>query len=342
MTKNRDRIIEMVGQLLLFTRDPGAANQLIALHELLNGNMKLEETSQQDGVRDLYSRLLIGDNRPDLMVYAKDFALPVWQAAGIAAGDWNAGDASNTSNPDKLAELLHIKNVISVATGTSDVDDQTDHEIWRACKLAGIPCCAIVDSAHNLLGRFRDLAGTLVLPDHIYLHDHSCCQKLQKDGLKSEILHVIGDLHHDRITARGMDEDSIREIREAWEVDTSDFVVLFLSDCATEMKAAGRNSDYDEFVCLQRLLDELSVPTSACIPGRSEEKVTVIIRPHPKDTIGKYDSYRHDGRFSVRISSAGAGSAALRSADFVTGMKSALLREAAMLKLNASSILDWA
>jgi hypothetical protein len=341
MKKLLARTSDMTGRLMLFTRDPGGANQLIGLHEILCDNIRLEDVSEPIGLRDITSRLEIDRNKLDLVIYSKDFALPVWQIANISALDWDLEKTAEAIDSDALAEILRDMDIHAVVTGTSDIDDQTDHEIWRACKLATIPVCAIVDSNQNLAVRFLDNAGRWVLPDHIYLRDKACVDQLRRDGLPPEMMHIIGDLHHDRIRTLKINDSARSEVRCNWQVGREDYVILFLSDCASEMKAAGRESDYDEYECLQKLLDELSEPKYGQLPTTSDSKITVIIRPHPKDVAGKYVQYLRQGRVTVRISTFGTGIAALQSAEFVTGMKSALLREAAVLKLDTSSVLDW-
>jgi hypothetical protein len=65
----------------------------------------------------------------------------------------------------------------------------------------------------------------------------------------------------------------------------------------------------------------------------------VVIRPHPRDTLGKYDRYRRAAAPGVIVSDQGAPLEAILAADLVLGMDSALLFEARTLGRPALSLV---
>ena len=70
--------------VLFFSRDPGATNQLVAVHELLC-QQAAPKTSAIDTLRRLLK--LSGDAVPRAVIAGKKYALETWRAAGIEAGD---------------------------------------------------------------------------------------------------------------------------------------------------------------------------------------------------------------------------------------------------------------
>lgn len=290
--------------VVLFSRDPGGTNQLIALHAVLSG----VEAPPSPDVAALKDRVA---GQP-LRVVAKDQAVAFWQRAGQAVENWN-GDLATWPEP-QVAALL---------TATSDIDDRTPQLLWRWAAQRGIFTAAFVDGPHTPDQRFRMADGARIVPEQIFASDPETLHALAEAGLPADRLRLAGPLHEARVRAlaRAVGADRIATLRRHWGAQPGERVVLFASDCGREIAAAGRPMAYDEVEGLERMLRRTS--------GR------VIIRPHPKDTPGKYQSFVSN---RVRVSSEEDSIAAILAADVVAGMASALLVEATVLERPTRSL----
>lgn len=316
--------------ILVFSRDPGAANHLVALTALLRNGAAPAE-GPLASLRDTFG------GHP-FAIYARATARDVWKRAGIDAVDWDS-----VAGVDDVAAVLERTAARAVVTGTSDVDETTDCALWRAARRAGLPSLAIVDHAAGAPYRFRDQSGN-VAPDIVLVPDDACRDAILGAGVPAERVRVVGDLHlvrvahhRDMVTA-----DAVARLRRLWGATDDDRVVLFASECRREMVASGRPSPYDEVDLLEKLIAAIAAgegPTAAHIsqPART----LLVVRPHPRDTAGKYDHLDRESQLRVRVSDAGAPEEAARAADLVVGMASTLLLEAHVLGVATLSLIDW-
>jgi hypothetical protein len=285
--------------LVFLSRDPGGARQMIGLYRVLTEDPA--EFSADPGLATLRARL---GSWARIRVLARDFATAEWRKAGIPveeiSGDPELGGAR---------QLL---------TATSDFDDDTPQRAWRA---APCPSHAFVDCESNVANRFHDRSGALSVPDYVYVPNAKCLPGLA--GIAApERISLIPDLipwlsRRDLAAAA----EGAETLREAWSRGGK--VLIFVSENVAEMAALGRASPYSEFECLDRLLRCLRGETS--IAGIEPGDWRVVIRPHPKETPGKFDSYAD----RTVISREGNSAEAILAADLVVGMRSTLLREAA-------------
>lgn len=289
--------------LIFLSRDPGGARQMIGLYRVLTEDPP--EFAADPGLAALRSRL---GRWTGIRVLAKEFALPVWRQAGIAATeidgkpDWPATD-----------RLL---------TATSDCDDDTPQQAWRSARAAGCQSHAFVDCESNVANRFRDRTGATSVPDYVYVPNSLCLPGLEglitanRVALIPDLIPWLGrrDL---AAAAQGAEK-----LRAVWRQGADKPVLMFVSENVSEMAALGRHSPYNEFDCLDRLL--------ACLRGEGEiagidhRDWQLVIRPHPKEAAGKFDAYAGQ----AVISREGNSAEAILAADLIVGMRSTLLREA--------------
>jgi hypothetical protein len=293
------------GAAILFSRDPGGTNQLIALHGVLSG----AEAPPSPDLAALVGRLAGAAPR----VFAKDQGLEFWRRAGIEATAWD-GELAHWS-PGPATALL---------TATSDVDDRSPQALWGWAAGQGLFSAAFVDGAATPDQRFRDAAGRRIMPDLIFAADPATADALAAAGLPMDRLRQAGPLHllRVRMLARAVSPERIAALRARWGATPGERVLLFASDCGREIVAAGRTMPYDEVEGLQRLLAHRG-------------GARVVVRPHPKDRPGKYDAFAAP---DVRISGEEDSIAAILSADLVVGMDSTLLVEAEALGRPAVSL----
>lgn len=291
--------------LLMLSRDPGGTRQMVGLHHALTGNPP--ELSGDGGLARLRERLGEWDG---IRVVAKDFAIPVWQAAGIPVESWDG----TLPDPEAAAALL---------TATGDVDDDTPQQSWRRAREAGCPSHAFIDCGINVARRFHDAGGALSRPDFVYVPDAACLADLT--GIVAlEQVELIPDLvvwiaRRELAAATA----GAARLRESWRRGRDRPVLLFVSENVAELAALGRPSAYGELDNLERL--------RACLRGEVEiagierRDWLLVIRPHPKEAAGKFAAYEGD----ALVSREGSSAEAILAADLVVGMRSTLLREAA-------------
>ena len=304
--------------VLVFSRDPGAANHLVALIE------HLEHGTDDDAVAP--ARALLG--RGPFAVHARRYAHEVWRRAGIEAADWD--DVAQGRHADAVIDALAPEAVL---TGTSDIDEETDCAIWRAARATHRPSVCIVDYPTGAAVRFRDRDGP-VAPDLVLVPDAACAADLAEAGVAARV-HVTGDLHLARLSAQGQGTDGRNALRRAWGAAEGDRVVLFASECGREMAVAGRAARYDEIAMLHALIAD-------CMARDDADRTVIVVRPHPRDAAGKYDGIAALAPLRLVVSAEGAAPEAISAADEVVGMESTLLLEARALGRGARSLTGWA
>ncbi|MEQ8194802.1 MAG: hypothetical protein RIB59_09970 [Rhodospirillales bacterium] len=315
--------------VLFFSRDPGATNQLVAVHELLCRSPKPGAPAIQ-ALRQCLG--LKKGECPEAAVLGRQFALDVWRAAGIEAEEHAA------TVPESL---LKERDIALVVTGTDDIDEPDTVDLWRTAQRAGIPVAVFLDNLVNLDVRFRTREGTLITPDLVFALDRPSSDTLAEAGIPEDRLHVTENLHLARLARLAeRHKDARASLRAAWGADDDARVVLFAAENTAEMAALGRPAPWDEHLLLRAFTSDLAIgrPLGGVDPAKNE--VVVVIRPHPRDPPGKYDGYRREEPPRILISSQGTPLEAILAADLVVGMDSALLFEARALGRRALSFVQ--
>ncbi|MGI9422334.1 MAG: hypothetical protein ACR2PA_04015 [Hyphomicrobiaceae bacterium] len=316
---------------LYYSRDPGATNQLIAVYEMVAGRlMWIQELNA------LGSALARSAEPP--LVLARPPGLGMWHRARVDAKAMEAAPRLVD-----LTQLLQREGAGAIVTGTSDIDDETDRLLWRAAREVGIPSHCFIDHPANLAARFTLQDGSSSWPSYLYAPDEGIAAELKALSVEAGKVTVCGWLHHCRMKqlARSTDAATTENLRQQWGADATTAVVLFVSECGREMVAQGRHSAYDEVDMLDDLLARMARPTELAGLALSPENALVVVRPHPRDRQGKYDSYKNATAKCPRliISQSEAPEVALLAADLVVGMDSSLLHEARALGLLTHSLL---
>jgi hypothetical protein len=316
--------------LLVFSRDPGPTNELIAT---------------LDALSDIKS--CRGNPGLEALAAVRGFALPprivtrppgdgLWRDAGYSVELWDGKDEEAAS------ALLSGSGVLSVLTGTSDLDEPGDRALWAAARSLGIESHAVLDHPAGLAERFRNPNGRMSWPDWLYVSDEVFARRLSDIGAPAERIRMIGDLHHLRLRriAGKRSPEEIGALRGKWGAGESDFVLLFVSECTAEMTLFGYKSTYVETEVLDsmlRTLKEGSAPWGGAIDPSS---LLVIVRAHPRDKKDKYrdviDRWREQLRINATVE--GAPDLAILAADITVGMNSSMLYEANLLGRKAVSL----
>ena len=180
---------EQPGTLLLFARDPGSANQVLALYEMLTDQISGARPDSDSPVASLVRRLATGRSISDIRVAASRAALALLGDAGIAVEDWDS-----VRDIDAISARLADGQVAEIVTGLSDRDDRTPQKLWFAAKALGARTTALLDDttvAHRMARadldqRFRLPDGELVLPSVIAAIDDQSRNALIAAGITAD------------------------------------------------------------------------------------------------------------------------------------------------------------
>lgn len=308
-----------IEKILFISRDPGGTNQLVALRDILLG-----ETSATK--KELFNQLNLSSS-PDITVIAKDFAKGIWRQNDLDALDW----PEVKSEPEVEAYLSSLCPD-QIVTSTCHVDDRTEQVIWRAAKRLGIKTTAFLDSGLNISVRFTNDRGKVVLPDRVSVIDEKTTPPLLSLGLERQAIFPSGDLFRG-YTKRMAARVEKGKLCADWGAKPSESLILFASDYVQEMQARGLAFEVTEFDCLNLLIDLLTSGDITRYHPDSPKPYRLIIRPHPKDTPGKYDNYpeKSSEYLTIVIRSRGSSTEAILSSDAVAGLGSSLLHEAKVL-----------
>lgn len=316
--------------ILFLARDPGPANQLVAVHELLQRG---PDDGDMPGARDFF--LLARKDLP-AKIYAHGPALEVWRRAGFADSVFQFEQGT----PAELLDFLSSQSITRVVTGAGDVDDDTERLLWRAARSRMIPSHAFIDHPANLKQRFRLHDHASAFPDFVHVPQEAYIPMLIEAGAPAKSISVTGPLHASRLKRLMGSDTSANSIRSGWGAGTGTAVILFASECASEMAAFGRKAPYNEFDVLESLTELVVTGGPVGSMGVAADRALIVVRPHPRDLPGKYDRWlsASNGRPRRLVSAEGSPEQAILASDIVAGMDSSLLRDALALNKPAISL----
>lgn len=323
--------------VLMFSRDPGPTNQLVALHQALTSGVA---SPAADALREWMGTVRGGDIH--IHVHAKRYANEVWARTGIVAAAWDVDVDDNVARLDALLEQVRPDFVI---TGVEDVDEHDHHLLWELAQARSIPVAAVFDCHRSaelrLVQKGEDGHAMVLKPNLLLVPDESVKATLQGQGIEAHRIRVVGNPHLESLSGAGVDDSKRAELRHAWGASNEDFVILFVSENQTEMGRAGRKPPYDELAILGGFVDGLRRGKAPGIDGKILRGRTLhlVIRPHPRDDVGKYEAFCGTKDLSVVVSDTGAPDVAVCAADLIVGMDSMLLREAQVLGCKVISLV---
>jgi hypothetical protein len=310
--------------LLVFSRDPGPTNLLVAALEILRKDASSQEPA---GLRLLRTATDAAIN--NLIVASRPPGEEIWSDSGFSPVTWHGKD-------EPAATRLLEENFAGVLmTGTSDLDEPGDRALWLAARARQIESHALLDHPACLIERFQDSSGKLIWPDWLYVSDDIFRQRLVDAGTPAGRIRLIGEIHHSRILrlAASRPEQEIALIRTKWGARSGLSALLFVSECTSEMALLGYKTNYKEADVLDAMLEQLARGNMPDGRPSDSSKLIVIIRPHPRDTPGKYSEVisKWQKKVQIIVSSEGSPDLAVLAADLTVGMNSSLLYEAVAL-----------
>lgn len=290
--------------ILVYARDPGAANQMVAVCEIL------ARDTGQPHVAPLRRHFALDDARaPSLRIYAQGAALAALDGAGLMP-------SAGTPPPGAVADSA------GVLTGLDDVDDPTPRALWREARRTGRPSAAFCDNDVNLAERLRD-GGVVVAPDLVFAISERGRRELAGCAIEGMDIRTIPDLHLARLARRPADPAARMRQRSLWGIPADATVWLYAGVVRREFAGLRTVGPEDEVEVLRDLL--------GAIAKRRPSADVLIVRPHPRDPDGKYDAACRETSVPARASREGSPADAFLAADFVVSLSEAVLNEARLL-----------
>lgn len=306
-------------KILIFSRDPGAANCVIPVYK------KLQRRK---------------DVQTDLV--GKDFALNKYIEAELESKDITK--LISSINLVSVKEFLKNNKYNLVITGTGT--DFTDRLLWKAANELGIKSIAIIDQWLNYEIRFTfDEPGKYkedspkIFPTFICAIDEYAKNEMVTKGLPEEKIIVTGQPYFETVMERHISISKERQIkiREGLLLKENDYIVTLVSEPIVESYADPFCSGYTEFSILTQIIKALSF-----IVSEDSRQYALVIRLHPRNKKELFDQFlktvQVPKNIKLIIENKLLSQELIAISDIVVGMSSMFLIEAAIVGKQYASV----
>lgn len=317
-------------KLLLFSRDPGATNQMIAVTRSMR--MAAAGGEAVDSIVAMQRLFGINGTAPvELSVMGRGYAQDVWARAKMdlqveAWDDFVAADLGEPQRQERIAKLLCDRRIDGVVTGLDDVDEPNTRALWVAAGNLKIPVAVFADNPDFLIERFTGTDG-LIHPDLSVLVSAKGCDALVQAGMPRERIIVSENLHLAFLARTPVRQDGVERLRGTWQASPGDRVMLFASDHIPEMSVSVREYP-DEAKIIGDLVDQLKGDQLRDDWKACAGTTLIVYRPHPRNHDQHINIPRDGVVPRVIISREGTSVEAIHAADLVVGVYSAMIEEA--------------
>ena len=235
-------------------------------------------------------------------------------------------------------EVLNTFKPNILLAGTSEPEDQevgrVESIFINAAKKNSIPSVAILDFWSKYRERFSLSSENALdaLPNKICVMDEKAKNEMIIKGFSEELIIVTGNPHWDkfRLIRKRLDKINLEQIKKTKGIKKNQRIMLFISQPLSE-----RDNDKLGYTELDVLKDIIKLIKQ----DPTLQDVELWIKPHPRDTISKYDSLMskknqcqlHLITDEIDIYTLGL------VADFIVGIFSMLLVEYALLGMDVVS-----
>ena len=265
---------------------------------------------------------------------------PRWSIATIAGGPareiladvggvvvpWDASSAESLSS--FVSTQLRTCRPRLVLTGTS-LQSGLERTVIRTARRAHIPTLAILDSWANYAARFKepddDALRDCDLPDAIGVMDDLAAAEMAKEGFPPNRVRIIGHPDIDDFVRWVRSREAVEAARVARAslgvADGSPLIVYFSQPIAA-IDAARSPADargYDEQDAWGAFADAVE---------RLGRPLTIAVKSHPADSIGRMSYPSAIGRANVRLVTGDSVHVLIAAADVAVGMTSIALVKA--------------
>lgn len=230
---------------------------------------------------------------------------------------------------DQAGDMLSEYQASLLLCGTSYNSVQLENRFIAATQKLNIPSLAVLDFWSNYVVRFQDASHKLTYrPDKIAVMDQLAFDEMSALGFDPQCLVITGQPAFDELASwrKHLTAARKKSNRDELNVPDDELLVLFGSQPLAAVFGSSRDDGpqfmgYDEFIVVEALLKTLEN-----IVARRCQKITLLIRPHPRETT-QWSSLLHSEQVRILVSSAMDRRDQAIAADLVVGMNSEMLVE---------------
>jgi len=267
------------------------------------------------------------EERAKLQVFAYRQAVSILTKTGISHSVVDEGIMD-----DSIRDLLREIQPALVLTGTSVNAVDLEKKFIRAAREMNFPTLAILDFWSNYTTRFSDEYGNMrYVPDKIAVMDTSAFSEMVDEGFSSDTLLVTGQPAFDTLARCRMQFSHTRSavIRASFHMPAEEMLVVFVSQPLSVFYGSDASNPlflgYTEWSVANDLVQSLERISREC-----NQKLCLVIRPHPRENIGDYLQIKSD-RIRTIVSGSDDPRELVMASDLVAGMTTELLIEACYL-----------
>ena len=302
----------MMNKILFISQDPGGTNVLIPI---IKG---------------------IG-NKYHFDVLAKDSAGSIYRRRGIPFTD--IGELISSCDIEILEKILKTFSPDIVVTGTC-ATDFLERNIWMAARSLRIKSVAVLDSWCFYGLRFSNYTFENddsyisseqfpYLPDQIFVMDEYAKAQMIAEGIDPNLIEIIGQpfLEELREVYKNISQIEIESYKKQVVGNNKKKIIVFASDHLKDcfLPSGIEYWGYDEESIFYELYESM---IETC---DNPEGYVIVIRPHPKEAAGKWDTIARmtEGKgIQIVIDGTTKAELVIAAAELVVGMWTMLLLEA--------------
>ena len=283
-------------RLLFFSCEPGGAEVLIPVIELLRENRNYET-----------------------VVLGYSHALERFSKKDVSFIEINSIEKNDFELINRFSPHFIFSSAASMPS-----KDMSEKFLWQNAKRMGIPTLAFLDQWQNYALRFSGDSQEerlKYLPDYINCINSIAKNEMIREGFSSDILVTLG---HPYLTGLGSEYNSINrdDIRKELSISDGQEVILFVSEAIYEHY--GNRRGYNQYEVIEGFLRNMA---------EEYADAAILLKLHPKDEIQNYIYLqRQYEELDFRIlANEFSPVTCLRASDRVYGMTSLMLIEAYIL-----------
>jgi len=241
-------------------------------------------------------------------------------------------ELSEDTTTEHAASILRQSGATFLLTGTSANGVDLEKRFIVAARTLGIPSLVLMDFWSNYALRFAGENGVaFCLPDRIAVMDERARDEMIAAGFDSKCLVITGQPAFDDALSFRQQFTLARRAsaRAALNIAPDEQMILFASQPLTALRRENSVGFLDVGYTEQTVLDAL-VPALESIAQRTGQKITLLIRPHPRENASDLERWQ-SAIIRIIVSSEGEGREVALASDLVTGMTTVLLVEACLM-----------
>lgn len=309
-------------KILFVSQDPGGTNVLIPIIKRIGNKWHFD-------------------------VWAKDSAVSIYRHREIPFTD--VSEMISSCDVLKMKELLIRYSPDIVVTGTSSADF-FERNIWLAARSIGVKSVAILESWSYYGLRFSNYTFENndkyipreqfpYLPDQIFVMDEYAKAQMIAEGIDSYLIEIIGQPFLEELSEvyKNISQIEIESYKKQVVGNNEKKIIVFASDYLKDcfLPSGIEYWGYDEESIFYALYESM---IETC---DNPEGYVIVIRPHPKEAEGKWDTIARmaEGKgIQIVIDGTTKAELVIAAADLVVGMWTMLLLEAVLANKRILSV----